>query len=358
MNQKWFYSIEGKTHGPFSTAEIKSLALAGLLDCNSLIWPEESASIDVSEIFAVRDVKSLPSRAVPAPDWLADFQEDKGPRSIDWGEQGMPDWVAEFLNVAPGRSSTKTFSPPKPADERAQSSLEQTAKTEVSAIDLPATSPRQGECEMLLPWWQEGVTPRIEPTRLLLPPSTPKEIAAKQPTRQGECKTLSLLSQEAVAPSPIEPTTSPLPVSTPKEITSTQPVRPPVKGKTQLSARQVRNTVVRQMGFDPETGEIFDTDRYGKWKKHQQETNEPGDASFDVFHQGRRTIETWVDAEENKNLVVAGDLEAICSNEKLLEAMASFRACGPEMMEKLLSHLVFMVENRKRFHLAFSKQKR
>jgi len=267
--QKWYFRNREKTWGPFSTPEIKNLAAAGLLQSHDLIWPEGGDSREAAEAAAFVDFFSLERVAVPAPDWLDDVQEEKGPRSVKQANPIPLDWLAdvghwESLEKAPGEA---------PAE------AERTAAT------------------------------------TLLPPSP--------------------------VPTVVTPANASAPVAPP--VATTEP----------------RSTVIRLMGFDTQTGEILDPERFKEWKNEQR--NQRGALGQTaktiqvIFEEARRAVEGWVDEDHNRELIMKGDWGVIHKDANLHNCLSPYRNYGPAMLEKLWHHLRFMVENRRKFYAAYPK---
>ncbi len=84
MSRKWCFRNEGRTLGPFSTPEIKNLAAAGLLQPRALIWLEDDGPSQAVRASTKVDFSSLQGVALPAPDWLDDFEQENGPGSIEF----------------------------------------------------------------------------------------------------------------------------------------------------------------------------------------------------------------------------------------------------------------------------------
>jgi hypothetical protein len=59
-----------------------------------------------------------------------------------------------------------------------------------------------------------------------------------------------------------------------------------------------------------------------------------------------KALQGWVDADENKPAVVAGDVEAARRCLQFQATMEKYTGYGPIMMEKLAKHLALLVENR------------
>jgi hypothetical protein len=57
-----------------------------------------------------------------------------------------------------------------------------------------------------------------------------------------------------------------------------------------------------------------------------------------------------VDRDENRLLVLSGDLEAIRRDADLQEVLRRYQGFSDEMTAKLWRHLEFMVENRRKYY--------
>jgi hypothetical protein len=68
------------------------------------------------------------------------------------------------------------------------------------------------------------------------------------------------------------------------------------------------------------------------------------------FRKARIEIEHWVDRDENRLLVLSGDLEAVRRDADLQEVLRRYEGFGDEMTAKLWRHLEFMVENRRKYY--------
>jgi len=121
---------------------------------------------------------------------------------------------------------------------------------------------------------------------------------------------------------------------------------------------QARTTVITLTGFDPQSGQILDADRFRKW---QREQNQQADRRLakslqEVFFEARRAVEAWVDAEANRNLIITGDPGSIRRDVELQESINRYANYGSVMLARLWTHLEFMVENRRSFYQALSQK--
>jgi hypothetical protein len=60
----------------------------------------------------------------------------------------------------------------------------------------------------------------------------------------------------------------------------------------------------------------------------------------------------WADKEENVDVILAGDTEAIVVDPEVLEILRPFQHHPIEILERLMEHLDFMVENRRSYYQA------
>jgi hypothetical protein len=114
------------------------------------------------------------------------------------------------------------------------------------------------------------------------------------------------------------------------------------------------------MGFDPETGQILDAEKFARWQREQQLRKEqelaaqPTLTVYEAFIKARTEIQEWIDADVNKPIVVSGAVDAIKEQPGILAVMQAYAGYGPVMLEKLEKHLTFIVDNRRQFYAAFA----
>lgn len=112
-------------------------------------------------------------------------------------------------------------------------------------------------------------------------------------------------------------------------------------------------------GFDPQTGQITDPAAYANWQRSQQQQRvresqvQTGLSVYEVFLVARKSLQDWVDADENKALVMTSTPESIRTIPAVQELVQAHRGYGQVMLDKLWKHLDFLLENRKKFHAAF-----
>jgi hypothetical protein len=110
------------------------------------------------------------------------------------------------------------------------------------------------------------------------------------------------------------------------------------------------------MGFNPETGQILDRQRFIQWQRAQQlqkqqeaQSVPPTASVYEAFLKARRDLHQWVDAEQNQPLIRAGNLEAVRRDPVVQGLVQAYQAYGETMLAKLWKHLELLVENRQKF---------
>src|SRR5262249_50250204 len=123
--------------------------------------------------------------------------------------------------------------------------------------------------------------------------------------------------------SPVDPALPPpqaKPVAPPPQVSDKAKPTPVAPAKADASkARRATDLVaeqaVKESGFDPRTGRIADADRFAQWKQQKAKAEAPATYTnaglMEVFRKARTQIETWLDEEEMRPLVLALDLDAL-----------------------------------------------
>ena len=135
-------------------------------------------------------------------------------------------------------------------------------------------------------------------------------------------------------------------------------VAKPVKAKQTVKTKdELADTTIQETGFDLKTGQILDPEKFRKWQKaaNAQQPTVTNESLFEVFRKARIAIESWVDDDSRRPLVLAGDLDAIKKDETLQALIAKSQGYGTAMKEKLWRHLEFVVGNRRRYYLAAAR---
>jgi hypothetical protein len=110
------------------------------------------------------------------------------------------------------------------------------------------------------------------------------------------------------------------------------------------------------MGYNPETGQILDRQKFNQWQRAQQlrkqqevQSAQPTVSVYEALLRARRDLHQWVDAEQNQDLIRAGNLDAIRGDSIVQGLVQSYQGYGPIMLDKLWKHLELLVENRRKF---------
>jgi hypothetical protein len=334
--QGWFYQHGNETHGPIATDAIKELARQGLLTPTDLLWPEGSkieyaieaqAALDFSSLGCIAaappatpDVK--PSSKAPVP------VVDITPTEVKPAEVGLPDWLADVQKME-GRGPSQPATPSSPPEWLEDlrlwigldlySSAPQAPEEPIGKTAPPPPVPAEG-----LPAWLESWKD--------LPPEKP----TKKPIGTGAAPTVPLAIP--VAPGRKKPS--------------------PPRRKTLLSesAEVLSKEAIAETGFDPQTGQILDQVKFSRWKKQSARTATAGAVSnesmFEAFRRARVEIQNWVDHENNRVFMELADMDTILSYEEVKKILDRYESYGMAMQEKLIQHLEFMVDNRKKFYAA------
>lgn len=115
----------------------------------------------------------------------------------------------------------------------------------------------------------------------------------------------------------------------------------------------------RATGFDADTGMILDAIVFIQWQREQQRqrqeelARQPAVAIGEAFLAARRVMQGWVDSEATKPLILSGNLDAVRRALTMQGVLDAYRGYGPVMQEKLMKHLEFLVENRRKFYRDF-----
>lgn len=113
---------------------------------------------------------------------------------------------------------------------------------------------------------------------------------------------------------------------------------------------------IQEMGFDPDTGQIFDQAKFTKWQREQKAKQANVQAAqpstSELFQKARVHLDRWLDFDRNRRPILAGDMEYIRKDPDIQRFMLYHARYGPEMLHKLWNHLQFMVENRRKYYCA------
>jgi len=122
------------------------------------------------------------------------------------------------------------------------------------------------------------------------------------------------------------------------------------------------DTVLQASGLDLQTGRVVDTEKFHRWKKQHAQSASVGrpvsNASlFETFRKARTSVEGWVDEESNRLCILESNPEEIKRKPEIQAILNEYAGYGLEMREKLLRHLEFMIENRRKYYKALEERR-
>jgi hypothetical protein len=138
------------------------------------------------------------------------------------------------------------------------------------------------------------------------------------------------------------------------------PAPPPAPAAAPVTPAPTAAATPEEMGFNPETGQVLNAEVFARWQRAQQEkkdrelATQPEVTVYEVFLRARWALQDWVDAEPNKPLIVAGNIDAIKQDPQVQQLVYTYQGYGETMIEKLWKHFGFLVENRRKFYAAFA----
>ena len=71
---------------------------------------------------------------------------------------------------------------------------------------------------------------------------------------------------------------------------------------------------------------------------------------MEVFRKARIAIENWIDDDTRSALVLGGDMAEIQRDPELAAILQASTQFGPEMLQKLQAHVIFKLDNRRKYH--------
>jgi hypothetical protein len=336
MFERWFYSRDGKTHGPMTIAEAVRRAAAGELRASDKLWPADFDPQMAFPASSTIDFRGLGQTAPAAPPPPPAAKKPPPPPAA-----GVPDWLSDVAEVEkkPSRPRDPAPLPPVPASVGLPDWLSDVEVTDRFIVRGPP--PRLTGVM---------VTPPAPPPPGVVAPPVPK---APAPPAAIPARPMAPLAPAAPArPTPSAPV---VPVAQPRVVppsapppSAVPPTAPPVPTPSAAPADTPAET-----GFDPETGQVLDADKYRRWQKRQKEikTEAPaaGETVYEVFLRANRTLQDWIDQEMNRPLLTKG-LAAVRADAGIQALIASFGMWGQDFTNKLWQRLEFLVTNRLDFY--------
>jgi hypothetical protein len=403
MQSLWYYSRDGALQGPFSEEQMEDFAGRKLLRETDLVWRQNSArdSAVPAKAFFHFGSESAPASALP--DWLADVElarlEPRQPLLADPPPNHEdPEWL-EDLRLWVGlevfiRAKDQTALPGEitlsaPAHTEVPDWLENwnpPAKPKASPLPpasapVVPTPPVPKPALPIAPVATPVVAPVVSAPVTALPvPKSPPSMAPVATLVSAPTIPAPPLATPVPKPPPLVtpvaprvsvPTESAPPA--PKPPPSSVPLATPYTAKTapdvSVAARAVAErlaTLAEKMrdesGFDAETGRVLDPVKFRQWQKKQAlgtASGQPGTSNasiLELFRKSRHAIEAWVDEETNCQCVLHAELDDIRKLPAIVAIIQEGGKFGKELQEKLLHHLAFMVNNRRKYYQAVTEQ--
>jgi len=112
---------------------------------------------------------------------------------------------------------------------------------------------------------------------------------------------------------------------------------------------------VSETGFDPQTGRIFDPEKFTKWQQQRPAGVQSGvtnGSMLEAFRKARIMLETWIDDGQNRLRITHADVQEIKLHKEIQEILGRFSQYGSTMTAKLERHVEFLVENRRKYYRA------
>jgi hypothetical protein len=314
MLEYWYYTHGGQTHGPIPTEDIKRLAVAGLLQPDDLLWPATGDRRSAVPACAALDFSTLVPAPVAVPNRLQDVE--KAEQSAGHPPEvaaGTPDWLADVARSErlPDRGAGT------PSGSHGQRPR------------LARRAPIPPVAESVPLDWLEDIREIEESLR-----------------RRPRPRAASPLWVEPAAEEPPTVDLPAIPVALPVARAVPPPGQPPSKAPAPSP---------ESMGFNPETGQILDRKKFDDWQREQQlqrqreAQTQPVASVYDAFLNARRALHEWVDDEQNRDLILAGNMEAIRGNPIAAGLVLAYEGYGETMLTKLWKHLELLVDNRRKF---------
>jgi hypothetical protein len=310
---RWFYRKEGRPQGPLTAAQIGELLAGGRLQDDDWVWPEGKEPRDGRHARDVTDAARVSVGTSPLPDWLQDVarQQPHGPVPGPSASPELPDWL-EDLRLWYG----------------------------LGEVTVPLHAPLPVQSQQRVPG---GPSPR--------------DSRGSAPTRLGKTVVMTPDTEGPGQPAPSAPPATAAAAPTPPPLPAGPPPPRAERESVPATGETVLERAVREIGFDPRTGQVLDPVQFAAWERQQASlpvaAGAPTNATLmEVFRQARIAVENWVDDEGRRPLILRGDVQEITRDGELAALLQQFAGYGPVMREKLLRHLAFLVENRRKYYSA------
>lgn len=128
--------------------------------------------------------------------------------------------------------------------------------------------------------------------------------------------------------------------------------RPKKKPSRKVRKIRVVEKPVDESGLDPQTGAVVDEAKYRRWMQEQQRRAD-AIAKGREGRDPRKELADWIDREENRTLVVSGDLTALRESAFVVDLLRRCCSSSGDGAERLFRYLSFLAENRRKFYEHF-----
>jgi GYF domain 2 len=368
MSGQWYYSHDGVTHGPFSEEEIQDRVAQKLLLENDSVWPAGRDKTNAAPATAVFDFSQASTPVSPIPDWLTDVAaaQTAGPLPGPAPSDETPEWLEDMrlwvgLDLYTPAENEFTYDStltgeipdwlgswltPQTPKVPEQAQPPHAAPAPAIPLAVPVSPPPAGAP----PTVSAPAQPSIPPSVIVASPVSPARPVAPNVAAPPPIQSSPVFAKAQV------PATSPAPIGTPPS------AKVPAQAKTKAAPKPASPLVEKTLdasGFDLETGRILDPEKFRKWKQQlsQSSAGQPAlsNASlFEVFRKARTAVEAWVDDDVNRACIMKTELEEIRRKPEIQVILHEYANYGKAMQEKLLRHLEFMVDNRRKYYKAIA----
>ena len=360
MSGQWYYSHDGETHGPFSEEEIQDRVAQRLLLESDSVWPAGREKKDAAPATAVFDFSQVSAPVSPMPDWLTDVAagQTTGPVPSLEPTDEIPEWL-EDMRLWVGLDLYTSAQ-----DELTSSSTSTGEVPDWLESWLTPQGPEQAQPPQMAPAPPVGPTVHVSapPTSAPAQPSVPPSVFVASPATPAPPVAPSVLAPPPIPGSPVlaktqVPAAAPAPSATPPP--ATIPSQPQTKPAAPKPVTPLVEKTLDASGFDLETGRILDQEKFRKWKQQLalSSAGQPAVSNsslFEMFRKARTAVEAWVDDEDNRACIMKTELEEIRRKPEIQVILHEYANYGQAMQEKLLRHLEFMVENRRKYYNAIA----
>jgi hypothetical protein len=312
MPDTWFYAYDEKTHGPFSSEEIRALVATGLLGAQEPVWLEGKDA----------------SAAIPAS--TVGNDAPSAPASPPVGGS-VPDWLGDVASLESARAA-EAHSPAPAAEAHETESLDWLEDLRIW-VGLDIHDSKQGSPE-------DVRLPQPAPTAGKIPVGKPPSAGRKKKPRSARS-----------APADSIPIAMPVTPSTP------EPEVPVGEIEMQLPvADKLAQQTLAETGFDFKTGRIVNAATFKKWKQQKARASETNQSDMtnasqlELFRRARTAVERWVEDEKNRQRILGSTPEQIKTCRAMQDIYTQYAGLG--FRQKLEKYLEFLLKNRKKYYEA------